>query len=187
MPGRGALAFAALTGLEPCSTPSTRTRFLPAILGSEARFPVHRIYCIGRNYAEHAKEMGAEVVTAHPVFFMKPADAVVSDGADVCRIRRRHRPAPRSRNGGRAGQRRPRHRCRAGRGVRVRLRRRSGPDPARPAGRAKAKGLPWDAAKGFDHSAPVSALRRAARRPSRTTVLRLSVNGELRQQRRIAT
>ena len=51
-----------------------------AVRGSSARFPVHRIYCVGRNFAEHAKEMGAEVERGTPVFFMKPADAVVPGG-----------------------------------------------------------------------------------------------------------
>lgn len=46
------------------------------VLGTSARFPVHRIYCVGRNYEEHAKEMGFSGREA-PFFFMKPADAVV--------------------------------------------------------------------------------------------------------------
>ena len=46
------------------------------VLGSSAHFPVHRIYCVGRNYEEHAKEMGFSGREA-PFFFMKPADAVV--------------------------------------------------------------------------------------------------------------
>ena len=46
--------------------------------GTSARFPVHRIYCIGRNFAEHAKEMGATVDRGNPVFFTKPADAIVA-------------------------------------------------------------------------------------------------------------
>ena len=46
------------------------------VLGSPTRFPVHRIYCVGRNYEEHAKEMGFTGREA-PFFFMKPADAVV--------------------------------------------------------------------------------------------------------------
>ncbi len=50
------------------------------VAGSSARFPVHRIYCVGRNFAEHAREMGAEVERGSPMFFMKPADAVVTDG-----------------------------------------------------------------------------------------------------------
>jgi fumarylpyruvate hydrolase len=54
-----------------------------AIDGSDARFPVHRIYCIGRNYAEHAKEMGGAVDREQPTFFLKPADAVVDNGASI--------------------------------------------------------------------------------------------------------
>nr|WP_315201162.1 fumarylacetoacetate hydrolase family protein [uncultured Albidiferax sp.] len=47
------------------------------VVGQPARFPVHRIYCVGRNYAEHAKEMGF-TGREPPFFFMKPADAVVA-------------------------------------------------------------------------------------------------------------
>ena len=46
------------------------------VLGTEARFPVHRIYCVGRNYEEHAKEMGF-TGREPPFFFLKPTDAVV--------------------------------------------------------------------------------------------------------------
>ena len=46
------------------------------VLGSSARFPVHRIYCVGRNYEEHAKEMGF-TGREPPFFFLKPADALV--------------------------------------------------------------------------------------------------------------
>ena len=53
----------------PASVPSVPVR------GTEHRFPVHRIYCVGRNYAEHAKEMGFSG-REPPFFFMKPADAV---------------------------------------------------------------------------------------------------------------
>ncbi|GGE22544.1 fumarylpyruvate hydrolase [Gemmobacter megaterium] len=50
------------------------------VQGSDARFPVRRIFCVGRNYAEHAKEMGADT-REPPFFFTKPADALVADGA----------------------------------------------------------------------------------------------------------
>jgi fumarylpyruvate hydrolase len=52
---------------------------LPAVpvAGSELRFPVRHIYCVGRNYAEHAKEMGGDVQKEPPFFFTKPADAIV--------------------------------------------------------------------------------------------------------------
>jgi hypothetical protein len=53
------------------------------IQGSAARFPVHRIYCVGRNYAAHVREMGANPEREPPCFFMKPADAVVANGASV--------------------------------------------------------------------------------------------------------
>ena len=63
--------------LPPQATPSV------AVEASDARFPVHRIYCVGRNYADHAKEMGATVDRGQPVFFCKPADAIVPGGGDV--------------------------------------------------------------------------------------------------------
>ena len=47
------------------------------IAGTEARFPVRHIYCVGRNYAEHAKEMGGDATKEPPFFFTKPADAIV--------------------------------------------------------------------------------------------------------------
>lgn len=61
--------------------PPSPTTSVP-VLGSTARFPVHRVYCVGRNYAEHAKEMGFTGREA-PFFFMKPADAVVPVEADT--------------------------------------------------------------------------------------------------------
>jgi len=48
-----------------------------------ARFPLHRIYCVGRNYAEHAREMGSDPTREPPFFFSKPADAVVPNNASV--------------------------------------------------------------------------------------------------------
>ncbi len=50
------------------------------IEGEMARFPVHRIYCVGRNYAEHAREMGHDPNREPPFFFAKPADTLVIDG-----------------------------------------------------------------------------------------------------------
>ena len=54
-----------------------------AVAGSDARFPVHRIYCVGRNYREHVKEMGGDPTREPPIFFTKPADAVVPSGAEI--------------------------------------------------------------------------------------------------------
>jgi fumarylpyruvate hydrolase len=159
-----------------------------AVVGSSGRFPVHRIYCVGRNYAEHAKEMGATVSKDAPVFFMKPADAVVTDGADV--------PYPSAtadlhhevelvvalQTGGRdldaAGARAAIY----GYAVGLDLTRRD------LQANAKAKALPWDVAKGFDASAPVGAITPAAvlgHPGSGELVLR--VNDQLRQRADIAT
>lgn len=51
-----------------------------AVAGSADRFPVRRIFCVGRNYAEHSREMGGDPTREPPFFFAKPADAVVDSG-----------------------------------------------------------------------------------------------------------
>ncbi|MGH8235578.1 MAG: fumarylacetoacetate hydrolase family protein, partial [Steroidobacteraceae bacterium] len=53
-----------------------------AIAGKRSRFPVHRIYCVGRNYEEHKQEMGLSDRDP-PFFFAKPADAIVADGEAI--------------------------------------------------------------------------------------------------------
>lgn len=62
----------------PCPTPPS----LP-VAGRDARFPLRRIFCVGRNYAEHAVEMGHDPKAEPPFFFTKPSDAVVLDGARI--------------------------------------------------------------------------------------------------------
>ena len=153
------------------------------IIGSAQRFPIRRVFCIGRNYAEHAREMGASVDKSAPMFFCKPADAVVSDGADV--------PYPSATTdlhhevemvvalGSGGHDLTPEQAATLvwGYGVGLDLTRRD------LQAQAKAKGHPWDVAKAFDHSAPVSALRPAAEATlDANSVLQLSVNGELRQR-----
>jgi fumarylpyruvate hydrolase len=54
-----------------------------AVAGAEERFPVRRIFCVGRNYAAHAREMGKDPDREPPFFFMKPADTVVDSGATI--------------------------------------------------------------------------------------------------------
>jgi len=156
------------------------------IQGSALRFPVRRIFCIGRNYAEHAKEMGAAVETGRPMFFCKPADAVVADGADVpypSATAELHHEVEMVLALGAGGRDVPAERAAAlvwGVGVGLDLTRRD------LQAQAKAKGHPWDVAKAFDHSAPVSALHQLdGARPGPDTGLRLTVNGELRQQARL--
>jgi fumarylpyruvate hydrolase len=159
-----------------------------SVYGSDARFPVHRIYCIGRNYADHAKEMGAQTVSrANPVFFMKPADAIVAGGGDVpypSVTRELHHEVEMVvalARGGRDIDAAHALECVFGYGVGLDLTRRD------LQAAMKAKGLPWDVAKGFDASAPVSALRAASDigHPAHTR-LSLAVNGDTRQDTDIA-
>lgn len=157
------------------------------IHGSDARFPVHRIYCIGRNYADHAKEMGAQAVSrANPVFFMKPSDAIVV-GGDVPYPSMTHElhheveMVVALSQGGRDIDASRALDCVFGYGVGLDLTRRD------LQAAMKAKGLPWDVAKGFDASAPVSALRAVGEtgHPKHAR-LSLGVNGEVRQDTDIA-
>jgi fumarylpyruvate hydrolase len=156
------------------------------IIGSDQRFPVRRIFCIGRNYAEHAREMGATVDKDTPLFFCKPADALVTDGADV--------PYPQATSDlhhevelvvalGAGGRDVPVDQAAGliwGYGVGLDLTRRDLQAVA------KAKSHPWDVAKAFDHSAPMSALRPAGQVTlDADTTLTLSINGELRQEGRL--
>jgi fumarylpyruvate hydrolase len=158
-----------------------------AITGGEARFPVHRIYCIGRNYAEHAREMGADVVSrGNPVFFLKPADAIVAGGevpypSVTKELHHEAEMVVALSSGGRDIDAARALECVFGYGVGLDLTRRD------LQAAAKAKGLPWDTAKAFDASAPVSALRAASEigHPSRAR-LSLRVNGEVRQDTDIA-
>ena len=162
-----------------------------AVLGTgdaAAAFPVRRVYCVGRNFADHAREMGAQAPASKaergtPVFFMKPADAIVTDGVV---------PYP-------PGTHDLQHEVELvvalgsdappgilpvdaasalvfGYGVGLDLTRRD------LQAAAKAKGLPWDTGKAFDHSAPISALLRAGDVGEiGTLALTLDVNGGRRQ------
>ena len=161
---------------------------LPArvpVRGQDAAFPVHRIYCVGRNFADHAREMGAEVPAARgtPVFFLKPADAVVTDGVvpfppgtqelhhEVELVVALGRDAP----PGLLSIEQARGLV-FGYGVGLDLTRRD------LQAAAKAKGLPWDTGKAFDHSAPVSALVPADEVGALDALtLSLTVNREPRQ------
>jgi fumarylpyruvate hydrolase len=153
------------------------------VAGSDARFPLRRIYCIGRNYADHAKEMGASVDRGQPMFFMKPADAIVTDGADIAypsATADLHHEVEMVVALAAGGRDIPVERaldCVFGYGVGLDLTRRD------LQAAAKAKGHPWDVAKGFDDSAPVSAIHPvAAVGHPRHASLALVVNGETRQQ-----
>jgi fumarylpyruvate hydrolase len=73
----GAVALGAEAQAQaPAKTPFTVTPALIPIAGSDQMFPVRRIYCIGRNYAAHAREMGSDPTREPPFFFQKPTDAI---------------------------------------------------------------------------------------------------------------
>ena len=162
-------------------------------LPSDSTFPVRRIYCVGRNFAEHAREMGAAVPTSaadrgSPVFFCKPADAIVLDGVvpDPRGTRDLHHEVELVVAIGRDAPAGVLEVADAGAlvfgyAVGLDLTRRD------LQGAAKAKGLPWDTGKAFDHSAPISPivpLADAGELGSRT--LSLKVNGQTRQQGSLA-
>jgi len=158
-----------------------------AISGSSQRFPVHRIYCIGRNYADHAKEMGAAVDRGNPVFFCKPADAIVADRAQIPYPIGTHdlhhevEMVVALQSGG--VDIAPTHALKHvfGYAVGLDLTRRDLQNIA------KTKALPWDSAKAFDRSAPVSAIRRASEcgHPQHAPLV-LDVNGAPRQHADVA-
>lgn len=155
------------------------------VQGTEARFPVRRVYCVGRNYAEHAREFGHDPDREPPFFFMKPADTLRTDGLfpyppqsqDVhyeielaLMIGSGGRDIPEAQAGDHI----------FGYATALDMTRRDLQAVAKKAGR------PWEAAKSFDHSAPVTEIVPAATAGDLTAAaITLSVNGSLRQQARI--
>lgn len=155
---------------------------------ANATFPVRRIYCVGRNFADHAREMGATAPASKadrgtPVFFLKPADSLVVDGVaayppgtqdlhhEIELVVALGRDAP-------LGTLDPAdaEALIFGYGIGLDLTRRD------LQAAAKAKGLPWDTAKSFDQAAPISELLpSAALGALAPRTLSLRVNGELRQ------
>ena len=154
-----------------------------AVTGRPERFPVRRIFCVGRNYAEHAREMGADPEAEPPFFFTKPADAIVESGSRIpyppATTNLHHegelvvaigkggamvseRDAPNLIWGHAAGNDLTRRDLQA---------------------EAKASRRPWDMAKGFDKSAVVGAVRPG---PLPEATLRCSVNGTTRQQAKLS-
>lgn len=150
------------------------------------RFPVRRIYCVGRNYAEHAREMGGNP-EAPPFFFGKPADALVIDGAPVpypTETADLHHEIELVAAIGRGGSEIAVDNALDyvwGYAVGLDMTRRDRQADAKKAGR------PWDTAKGFDHSAPIGTLApsHTIGHPGRGRIS-LSVNGATRQDADIA-
>ncbi|MQY51766.1 FAA hydrolase family protein [Rhodocyclus tenuis] len=156
------------------------------VLGSDARFPVRRVYCVGRNYAEHAAEMGADLRDP-PFFFAKPADALVPLGGNV--------PYPPATTNLQHEVELVVALSRGGANITVAdalehvFAYAVGIDFTRRdlQQRAKDKSHPWEMGKAFDSSAPISALQPAERVASlREATIALSVNGQARQQGTLA-
>ena len=152
------------------------------IAGHDESFPVRRIYCVGRNYTAHVAEMGYDVRKSRPVFFAKPADAIVHSGSSV--------PYPGHTSDlhhevelvvaiGRGGTNiaaADALDCVFGYAVGIDMTRR---DLQR---ECKEKRQPWEIAKGFDHSAPISRIRAVddIGHPQDARIW-LAVNGQIRQ------
>ena len=151
------------------------------------RFPVRRIYCIGRNYAEHAKEMGGDPKSEPPFFFQKPSDAVQFVPAGMVG-EHAYPPLTESyhhelelvvflRGGGRDIAVADAARHVYGVAVGLDMTRRDAQQ------RMKDGRRPWEIGKGFDHSAPVGPVVPLAEAGSLTSgAIRLSVNGVVKQQ-----
>ena len=145
-------------------------------------FPVRRVFCVGRNYAEHAREMGSDPDREPPFFFMKPADALLMNDADMP-------DPPQSKDlhhemelvvaigeGGANIQEADALRHVWGYAAGLDMTRRDLQNAA------KKEGKPWDMGKGFDHSAPIGLMVPAGRcgHPSKG-LIELKVNGKVRQ------
>jgi fumarylpyruvate hydrolase len=154
------------------------------IEGQAAAFPVRRILCVGRNYAAHRREMGGDDRDP-PFFFAKPADAIVPPGRDVAypsRTANLHHEIElvvALKGGG--------HDVPTDKALDLILGYAVGVDMTRRdlQNAAKDKGQPWDASKGFDASAPISAVKPWTGDPPQGRI-RLSVNGQLRQDATVA-
>jgi fumarylpyruvate hydrolase len=152
-----------------------------AVAGTNKTFPVRRIWCVGRNYIEHIREMGQDE-RAPPFFFAKPADAIVPDGGTVP-----YPPLTKDmhhevelvvalKSGGRNIPVAKANDCIYGYALGVDLTRRDLKNAAREVKR------PWEIGKAFDSSAPCGALKPASEigHPAKGKIT-LKVNGQVRQ------
>lgn len=158
-----------------------------AVDGEDARFPVRRVFCVGRNYAAHAREMGRDPDREAPFFFTKPSDAVVAGGTIVPYpplTKNLHHEAELVVAIGREGFRVAEETALDhvyGYAAGNDLTRRDLQFEAREAGR------PWDWAKAFDNSAVCGTIRRVAATGHLSAGrIRLEVNGTVRQDADLA-
>jgi fumarylpyruvate hydrolase len=151
------------------------------VAGSDAQFPVRRIFCVGRNYAEHAREMGGNPEREPPFFFMKPADAIVTNGrmdypSRTADLQHEIELVVALARGGRDIPAAAALDCVFGYAVGLDMTRRD------VQAELKAKGRSWEMGKAFDQSAPISPIVPAARigHPQRGAIT-LAVNSQSRQ------
>ena len=152
------------------------------IAGTDKKFPVNRIYCVGLNYVDHVLEFGEDPSKVKPVYFMKPGDAVVADGVPVpypSHTKNFHYEielvvaiGKQASNVSEADAEEHIYGYAVGndltrRDMQLAL---------------KDKGMPWDPSKGFDMSAPISAIHPASDigHPKSGRIW-LSVNGDVKQ------
>jgi fumarylpyruvate hydrolase len=153
-----------------------------AVAGSADRFPVRRIFCVGRNYAAHAREMGKDPDREPPFFFMKPADALVDSGTTIPyppQTKELHYEMEMVVALGKGGTDVPRDEALSlvfGYACGIDLTRRD------LQAQAKEMGRPWDFGKGFDNSAPCGPIHKVASvgHPAKGRIW-LSVNGAVKQ------
>ncbi len=156
------------------------------IQGTSARFPVRRIYCVGQNYSAHAREMGSDPTRTPPFFFSKPADAVRPPGEPVLyppstgQLDYEIELVVALKGGGESLAPEQALALVYGYAAGVDLTRRDLQAEAKKAGR------PWDAAKGFDASAPLGLLHRAEGKAPPQGRIHLDVNGQTRQDGQVA-
>ena len=163
----------------------TSERVSVAIDGSSDRFPVRRIYCVGRNYRAHAIEMGADPDREPPFFFMKPPDAIVENGSTISypqKTKNLHHEIELVAAIGIGGTDIKENKALEhvwGYGVGIDLTRRDIQNLAKEMGR------PWDMGKGFDNSAPCTALKPVSMvgHPDTTNAsIWIKVNGDIKQK-----
>ena len=153
------------------------------VIGQKARFPVHRIYCVGRNYAAHAREMGKDPEKEPPFFFLKPADAIVPEGGQMqyppgtANLHHEIEMVVALHRGGFKIPAASALEHIFGYAVGLDMTRRDLQFAARDLGR------PWDFGKAFDQSAPISAIYPVASHGHHSVgPITLEVNGELKQK-----
>ena len=150
------------------------------VADSNALFPIHRVFCVGKNYAEHAKEMGSEVEKKEPFFFSKVPESVTQANKilipeDTANLHHEVELVVCLKKGGMNIDVDAAHQCIFGYAVGVDLTKR---DIQK---NSKDKGHPWESAKSFDQSGPISEIKKYEEVVLKNNNISLSVNGEEKQ------